>query len=260
MSGVEVHYRVDRAAELPPEAPTVVMAGSLGSTLSMWDPQVASMSAQLRVVRFDIRGHGRSPEPPGPYGIDDLADDLLLLLDRLDVQRAHLVGLSLGGMIAMRLAARDPDRVDRMSVLCTSALLGPAQAWRDRAATVLSQGTQAVADAVVSRWFTPGFVAGHPQTVEAHRAMIAATPPVGYAGCCLAIADMDLRADLTSITAPTLVIGGVQDPATPPEHQQLIAAGIPGASLEYIDPGAHLASVEQPDTVNTLLLKHFSLA
>ena len=194
--------------------------------------------------------------PPGPYRIDDLADDLVRLLDRLVVQRAHLVGLSLGGMAVMRLAARNPDRVDRLGLICTSALLGPAQGWRDRAAITLAEGTQTVADAVVARWFTPGFAAGHPDLVDQYRAMIAATPPVGYAGCCLAIADMDLRADLAAITAPTLVLGGVQDPATPPNHQEFIAAGIADSTLHFLDPGAHLASVEQPSRVSELLLQH----
>lgn len=258
MTGVEVHYRIDSEPGLGEAAPAVVLAGSLGSTLEMWDPQVAELSQHLRVVRFDTRGHGRSPVPPGAYCIDDLADDLLRLLDRLDIARAYVVGLSLGGMSAMRLAARNPDRVDHLALLCTSALLGPAQGWRDRAATTLAQGTRAVAGAVVQRWFTPGFAAQNPEAIAGYRSMIASTPAVGYAGCCLAIAEMDLRADLASITAPTLVIGGAQDPATPPEHQQLIAEGIANSSLVIVDPGAHLSSAEQPATVNNLLLQHFS--
>jgi 3-oxoadipate enol-lactonase len=136
-------------------------------------------------------------------------------------------------------------------------LLGPAQGWRDRAATVLTQGTGAVAGTVVQRWFTAGFAAEHPATVAQYRAMIASTPALGYAGCCLAIAEMDLRPDLPRITAPTLVLAGAQDPSTSPEHLQVIVDGIPGAKLEILDPAAHLASTEQPERVNAALLQHF---
>ncbi len=255
-SGLDIHFGIDEAEGA--SAGMVVLAGSLGSTAAMWEPQVGPLAECFRVVRYDTRGHGRSPVPPGPYRIDDLADDLLRLLDRLEVDRAHLVGLSLGGMTAMRVAARNPDRVDRLAVLCTSALLGPAEDWRDRASMVLSDGTAAIADRVVGRWFTDEFAHGNPLIIDSHRSMIASTPPGGYAGCCLAIAEMDLRADLAAIAAPTLVIAGAQDPATPPEQLQAIAAGIAGARFEILDPGAHLVSAERPDAVNRLLLEHLA--
>ncbi len=256
MSAVVVHHRVDLATTAPEDAPTVVMAGSLGSTSSMWDPQVPELSARYRVVRYDTRGHGRSPVGDTPCRIDDLADDLLALIDRLDVDAVHLVGLSLGGMTAMRLAARNPDRVTSLSLLCTSALLGPAEGWLSRAAAVRAHGTGAVADAVVGRWFSPDFLATQPERVTYFRNMIAATSPEGYAACCEAIAAMDLRADLSAIAAPTLVIGGIQDPATPPPHQQAIAAGIANSTLVMLEPAAHLANVEQPTAVTTALLQH----
>ncbi len=253
MTAVDVHYQIERTGAGRVSG-TVVFAGSLGSTLEMWEPQVETLSRYLTVVRYDTRGHGRSAVPAGPYCIDDLADDLLALLDRLDLEKANIVGLSLGGMTAMRLAARNPDRVDRLALLCTSAMLGPAQSWRDRADTVLAGGTSAVADAVVRRWFTPGFAARHEPIIDLHREMIASTPPVGYAGCCQAIADMDLRDDLRAISAPTLAIAGLQDLATPPAQLQAIADGIAGSRLEVIDGGAHLVSAEQPDLANRYLL------
>ena len=256
MSPVVVHRQVDVAPDLPADVPTVVMAGSLGSTLSMWDPQVPELSARYRVVRYDTRGHGSSPVGDTTCRIDDLADDLLALIDRLDVGPVHLVGLSLGGMTAMRLAARNPGRVRSLTVLCTSALLGPAEAWLTRAATVRDKGTGAVADAVVSRWFSPGFLAAEPDRVAHFRDMIAGTPPEGYAACCEAIAAMDLRPDLPAITAPTLVIGGIQDPATPPPHLQAIAAGIADSTLLMLEPAAHLANVEQAAAVTAALLQH----
>jgi 3-oxoadipate enol-lactonase / 4-carboxymuconolactone decarboxylase len=254
MTAVDLHVVEDG----DPAAPAVLLLGSLGSTLEMWDPQVPALAGRFRVLRCDARGHGRSPVPPGPYALDDLVDDVVALLDRLGVARAHVVGLSLGGMTALRLAAREPARVDRLALLCTSALLGPAQAWTERAATVRAQGTGAVADAVVDRWLTP---AGRdPALLERLRAMVAATPAEGYAACCEAIAAMDLRHDLSRVAAPTLALAGADDPATPPVHLEVIAAGVPGAVLQVLPRAAHLASLEQADAVNAALLAHLDPA
>lgn len=241
----------------PDDAPVLVLGGSLGTTTELWRPQVAALSARFRVVRYDHRGHGGSPVPPGPYSLADLGGDLLALLDRLDLRRVHLGGLSLGGMVAMWVAATAPDRVDRLALMCTSALLGPPEMWARRAAAVRAGGTGAVADAVLDRWFTPGFVAGQPDLVAGVRRMLTATPPEGYAGCCAAIETMDLTPVLGRIASPTLVVAGADDPATPPEHARRIAAGVPHARLEIVPDAAHLASVEQPEAVTKLLLNFF---
>jgi 3-oxoadipate enol-lactonase/4-carboxymuconolactone decarboxylase len=254
MTAVPLHHVVDG----PDDAPVVLMLGSLGSTGRMWDPQVPALAGPYRVVRADARGHGRSPVLPGPYVLDDLVDDTLALLDRLGVQRASIVGLSLGGMTAMRLAARAPERVDRLAVLCTSALLGPAQNWTDRAAAVRAGGSGAVASAVVERWFTPGLRAADPALVADMEEMVAGIPAEGYAACCEAIATMDLRQDLARITAPTLAIAGADDPATPPEHLAAIADAVPGARLLVLPSAAHLASIEQAPAVNAALLLHLA--
>ena len=256
MSAVEVHAAVDGPAGVP----VVLLTGSLGSDLSMWDAQVPALAERFRVVRYDARGHGRSPVPPGPYALDDLVDDAVALLDRLDVERAHVVGLSLGGMTALRLAAREPHRVDRLAVLCTSALLGPASAWAERAELVRAQGTAAVAEAVVDRWFTPALRAADPGLVQRMRRMVADTPAEGYAACCAAIETMDLRADLPRIAAPTLAVAGADDPATPPEHLAAVASGVPGGRLLVLPQAAHLASVEQAAAVNAALLAHLDPA
>jgi 3-oxoadipate enol-lactonase len=238
------------------DGPVVVLSNSLGSTYHMWDAQVRDLEQRFRVVRYDTRGHGHSPVPGGPYTIDDLADDLVALLDRLGIGRAHLVGLSLGGMTAMRVAARNPDRVDRIALLCTGAALPPASAWTDRAATVRAGGSVAVAEAVVGRWFTPEYLGVHPITRAAHEAMVAATPAEGYAGCCEAIAALDLRGDLVSITAPTLAIAGADDPATPPAKLEEIAARVPDAKLVVVPRAAHLANAERPDIITPILIEH----
>jgi 3-oxoadipate enol-lactonase len=245
--------------EGPADAPVVVLSTSLGATRAMWDAQVPALAERFRVVTYDTRGHGKSPVPDGPWTIDDLVDDVVALLDRLGVERAHVVGLSLGGMTGIRLAAREPGRVHRLVLLCTSAFVGPGP-YGDRARVVRAEGTGAVAPAVVERWFTPEFRRREPDLVARMRAMIVGIPDAGYAGCCEAIDALDLRPDLPGITAPTLVISGRQDPALPPEHQQVIADAIPGAELLSVSPAAHLANIEQAPRVTGALLGHVDAA
>ncbi|MEV1287354.1 3-oxoadipate enol-lactonase [Micromonospora sp. NPDC049679] len=251
---VALHHVIDG----PADAPVLLLANSLGSTIAMWEPQLPRLTAGFRVVRFDTRGHGRSPVPAGPYALADLGADVLALLDRLDVERAHFAGLSLGGMVGMWLAAHAPQRVDRLVLCCTSARLGPPEAWAERARTVRAQGTAAVADAVVQRWFTPAYAARHSPRIAAMRAMVAATPAEGYASCCTAIQEMDLVPALPRITAPTLVIAGADDPATPPVHASTIAGHLAGARVTVVPDAAHLANVEQPDRVTDLILEHLN--
>jgi 3-oxoadipate enol-lactonase/4-carboxymuconolactone decarboxylase len=249
---VALHHVVDG----PDGAPVLVLSGSLGSALEMWEPQVPALARHFRVVRYDLRGHGRSPVPPGPYDIADLGADLVALLDRLGVARAHLCGLSLGGMLSMWTAAHHPERVERLVVLCTSALLGPPELWVERATIVAARGTAAVADGVLSRWFTPALHARDPALVARMRAMLVATPAAGYAACCGAIQRMDLRADLAAIRAPALAIAGAEDPSTPPAHLSRIASAIAGCRLAVVDGAAHLSNLEQPEQVTALILEH----
>jgi 3-oxoadipate enol-lactonase len=249
---VKVHSVVTGRAD----GPVVVLSNSLGSTHRMWDAQLADLEQRFRVVRYDTRGHGDSPVPLGPYRIDDLADDLVALLDRLEVERAHIVGLSLGGMTAMKVAARNPDRVDRLVLLCTGARLAPVSGWTDRAATVRAHGTVAVAAAVVERWFTAAHLAAHPDSRRRHESMVASTSAEGYAGCCEAIAALDLRDDLSSIVAPTLAIAGTDDAATPPAKLQEIADGVKDGRLLIVSHAAHLANAEQPDIITRAVIEH----
>ncbi|TDO46655.1 3-oxoadipate enol-lactonase [Kribbella sp. VKM Ac-2527] len=253
---VRLRYAVDG----PADAPTVVLANSLGATWSMWDHQLEALTQRYRVIRYDARGHGDSPAPTGPYSIDDLTDDVVALLDQIGAGRVHFVGLSLGGMTGLRLAARHPGRVDRLVVLCTSALLGPAAMWADRAALVRAQGTAAVADAVVARWYTKTFREAHPDVIATAAGMVASTATEGYAACCEAIATMDLTTDLPTITAPTLAIAGADDPATPPEHLEAITAAIPTAHLLVVPDAAHLAPAEQPAPITAAILDHLGTA
>jgi 3-oxoadipate enol-lactonase len=254
MTTVELHHTFAG----PQDAGVVVLSNSLGTTLAMWEPQAAALARDHRVLRYDLRGHGRSPVPEAPYSIADLGSDMLALLDRNGIARASLFGVSLGGMVSMWVAAHAPERVDRLILCSTSAVMGPPESWTERAALVRREGTAAVADSVVARWFTPAFAAAQPDVVARIRGQLAATPAEGYAGCCEAIREMDQRPDLPAIAAPTLVIAAEGDPSTPPAHARAIAGLIPGARLEVLDRGAHLVNVEAPDVVNPLVLAHLA--
>jgi 3-oxoadipate enol-lactonase len=253
---VSVPVSLGWRADGPAGAPTLVLAGSLGSTAAMWDPLVAFLADSFRVVRCDLRGHGESPSPPAPYVIDDLGDDLVALLDELGIERAHLAGTSIGAMAAMSAAARHHDRVDRLVVIGASARFEDARPWVERARRVLVEGPEAIAEVTVARWTTPGWAADHADRLPAMQAMFRRADPAGYAGCCLALAAMDLRPLLGDIRAPTLVLCGRDDAATPPKHSEIIARGIAGARLELLDDAAHLPSIERPDRVSELVAAH----
>ena len=242
--------------EGPEDAPVLVLSNSLGTSLEMWDDQRSVLGDRFRLLRYDTRGHGGSPAPPGPYAIGDLGGDVVRLLDRLGIERASFCGLSVGGMTGMWLAAEAPERVERLVLLCTSAMLGPKGVWDDRIATATEQGMAALVDGVIERWFIPAFRQENPATVEKMATTLRETDPQGYAGCCAAIRDMDLRDRLPSIEAPTLVVSGAEDPATPPEHGKLIRDAVPGARFEVVPRAAHIANVERPEEITQLILTH----
>ena len=254
MSSVDVHHVV----EGPAGAPVLLLSNSLGSTLQMWDESATVLAARFRVVRYDHRGHGASPVPPGPYELADLGGDVVALLDRLGVDRAHVCGASLGGQVAMWLGIHEPSRVASLALCGTSAWFGPPDPWLDRAATVRARGTESVASAVVGRWFTPVFAERNTSVVERMRSMIASTPREGYAACCEVVGRTDLRPDLAAIRARTLVVAGAEDPAVSAEMVETLAKGITGSRVEVLDPAAHLAGLERAEEVTRLIQEHVS--
>jgi 3-oxoadipate enol-lactonase len=246
---VRLHHRLDG----PDEAPPLLLCNSLGTTLEMWDSQVPALAAHFRLVRYDRRGHGRSPVPPGPYSIEDLGRDALALLDDLGIERASFCGLSIGGMVGMWLAAETPERVDRLVLCCTAPILPPRKQWLERAATVRARGVSAIVDATLDRWLTP---TAPGSLRETFRAMLLGTPAEGYAGCCEALADLDLRDRLAAIEAPTLVVTGAEDPVAPPEAGELLAASISAARHVTVAGARHIANAEQPAAFTQHLLAH----
>jgi 3-oxoadipate enol-lactonase len=257
MAPARVHHVEDGpAGGAPAGGAPLVFAPSLGSTLAMWDGQVPALAAGRRVIRFDLRGHGGSPAPPGPYEIADLGRDIVALLDGLAIERADLCGISIGGMGALWVAAHAPERVRRLILCCTSARLGPPEGWAARAILVQREGMSAVADAVAGRWVTPAYAAAHPTRSAELRAMVASVHPAGYAEWCGAIERMDLRPELGDVRAPTLVIGGGEDPAIPLADLRDLEAGIAGARLAIVPGGAHLPNLERGAEVDRLILWH----
>jgi 3-oxoadipate enol-lactonase len=251
----------------PAGKPVLVLGSSLGTSREVWDRQVPALAARFRLLRFDLPGHARPPAPgaprdpatpPGPYSIAELGSAVLARLDGYGLDRVHYAGISIGGMIGMWLAARAPGRIASLGLCCTSAHLPPVSGWLARAEQVRSAGMASITGSSLSRWFTEPFVRACPATAAAYAATLAAVDPEGYAGCCAAIAAMDLCPLLGSITAPTLVIAGSEDPATPPAHGALIASQIHGARLWVIRGAAHLANVQAHGQVTAALLAHLA--
>jgi 3-oxoadipate enol-lactonase/4-carboxymuconolactone decarboxylase len=241
----------------PEDAPVAAFSNSLGTTAEMWDMQAAALASRMRVLRYDTRGHGRSPVRPGPVSVDDLADDWAALLDALGIASAHIVGLSLGGMTAQALAIRHPAKVRSLTLMATGPYLPPPENWNARAATVRADGLDAIADAVLARWFTPTFFASASSRVDFHRRKFLDNSAEGYALCCEAIRDMDLRPALGRIAAPTLVVAGADDPVTPVAMAQELRAAIAGADLAVVPRSSHLLAIERSEAVTDLLVSFF---
>jgi 3-oxoadipate enol-lactonase len=227
----------------------VVLSGSLGSSLAMWDPQMPALADRFRVLRYDHPGHGRSPLSEDRT-VAALAAQLLGLLDDLGLAQVSFCGLSLGGAVGMRVALDAPHRIGRLVLCSTSARFATPEFWDRRVAAVRSGGVEAIADEVLDRWFTPGF-----PDVRRYRNMLVSTPAEGYARCCEVVRDWDVRGALGAVRAPTLAIAGVDDPSTPPGELKAIVTEIPGSRLSVLD-GRHLVNVEQADPFNDALLAH----
>jgi 3-oxoadipate enol-lactonase len=256
INGARMHFLFNDPPG-PPGAPVLVFSNSLGTNFSMWDPQIPALAARFRILRYDTRGHGQSAGTPGPYSLTQLGRDVVGLLDALEIERAHFCGLSMGGVIGMWLGIFAADRVDRLALCNTGAKIGTNDGWNTRIEMVRKGGMAAVIDAVVQRWFSPAFIASAPDEIERTRQMILATPPEGYIANCAAIRDMDQRETISRITAPTLVIAGAKDSATPPADGRFISERIAGARYAELD-AAHLSNIEAAGRFTEVLLQFLS--
>jgi 3-oxoadipate enol-lactonase len=251
---VDLSHRFDG----PDDAPVLVLSNSLGTTMEIWEDQLPALTERFRVLRYDTRGHGGSPAPDGPYTIAELGEDLLALLDGLGLEQVSFCGLSIGGMIGIWLASEAPERIEDLVLSCTTAHFPPRELWDERIATVLVQGSGALVEAALERWLSDATRLERPEAAERIGARLAETSPTGYAGCCTAIRDMDLRDRLAAIRAPTLVVTGGDDPATPLEMNQAVADGIDNAHLVVLPGARHLANVDHPEDYTRTIMEHLS--
>lgn len=242
---VRIHYLLEGPAGLP----VLAFSNSLGTSFSMWDQQAAALQKQVRTLRYDTRGHGKSSVAPGPYSIEQLAKDTLGLLHALHLNRVHFCGLSMGGMIGMWLGSNAPERLTKLILCNTSAKIGTAEVWRSRIDAVRTGGMKSIAPAVIERWFTPAFRSNDPGAIAAVQKQLEETNPAGYIACCAAVRDFDFREKLNSIPVRTLVISGTNDPATPPADGQFLSNRIPGAKYAELN-AAHLSNIEDRDGFN----------
>lgn len=243
---VRLHYQLEGRQD----APVLMLSNSLGTHLGMWDPQMPSLLDHFRVLRYDARGHGQSSVPDGPYSIAQLGGDAIALLDHLGLAKAHFCGLSMGGMCGMWLALNHAVRIDRLVLCNTAARIGPPEMWNVRIEAVHAQGLAEIVPAVLDRWFTRDFRHGATAQVELVRAMLLTTSDAGYSASCAAVRDMDQREQVYAIAAPTLVIAGRQDMATPPADGHFLADRIPDARYVELN-AAHLSNWEMAQAFTT---------
>jgi 3-oxoadipate enol-lactonase len=244
-NGIAMNYTLDG----PAGAPVVTLSHSLAADLSMWDPQMPALAARYRVLRYDTRGHGGTDAPAAAYTLAQLAEDARALLAALGIGRTHWIGLSMGGMIGQTLALGSPGLFASLS-LCDTSSRVPAEArplWGDRIKTAETQGMEPLVEPTIGRWFTAPFVASRKDVVDRVRAMIRATKPAGYAGCCHAISALDLTDKISAIKAPTLIVVGEEDQGTPVAASRAINEKIAGSELVIIKSASHLSNLEQPE-------------
>ena len=240
--------------EGPRTGPTVVFANSLGTDFRIWDGVVDRLPDGWRRIRYDKRGHGLSDCPPPPYTIGDHVGDLLSILDGLAVDRAVVVGLSVGGLIALGLAGSAPDRVRGLVLADTAAKIGSSELWDQRIAAIQVGGIAAVADGVLERWFPPPFWTQRPADLALWRNMLTRSPADGYIGTAAAIRDADFTVEARAIAVPTVCIVGSEDGSTPPDVVRATADLIPGARFHVIDGSGHVPCIDQPDRFAGILV------
>lgn len=246
---VRLHYRIDGAQA----GPCIVLANSLGTDLSMWDPQADLLARDFRVLRYDTRGHGQSGRGSAPVTLERLGRDVVGLLDALAIPRAHFCGISMGGMTGQWLGIHQPRRVGKLVLANTAARIGTSEAWNARAAQVRADGMDGVADGAAARWFTPAFQASAPQLVACMIARLRGQDRDGYAACCAALAGADLRGVVASIAVPTLVIAGADDPVTTVADGTWLVDTLPEAQLAVV-PASHLSNLEAAQPFGAALL------
>lgn len=252
VNDISVHYEIDG----PETAPVIVCSHCLAGDLTVWNEQVAVLRETYRVLRYDTRGHGGTMAPHGPYTLETLAMDLVGLLDALNISRSHILGISMGGMVAQTLALMKPERILSL-ILCDTTASMPeemAPLWEERIQSAAERGMSSLADATVDRWLSADFQKNNPERARQIRDLIVNTPVTGFAGCARAISRLDMTSQLSRIALPTLIMVGEQDPGTPVASARQIHAQLPDARLVVLPKAYHLSNVEASAEFNRQLL------
>ena len=249
LGDIKLHYRIDGN----PEGRPVVFANSLGTDLRLWDQVLPLLPKGLKYIRYDKRGHGLSDLTPAPYSMGALVRDVERLMDHLQVKDALFVGLSIGGMIAQGLAVKRMDLVRAMVLSNTGAKIGQPAMWDERIAAVRAGGIEALADAIMERWFSAPF--RKTDAFHAWRNMLVRQPLEGYLGCSAAISGTDFYTPTSGLRLPTLGIAGSDDGSTPPDLVRETVDLIPGSQFHLIRKAGHLPCVEQPEEYAAVLTK-----
>ena len=257
-SGVALNTAVDGAGE---GKPWIVLSNSLGANLSMWDPQIALLTARYQVLRYDSRGHGQSETPAGPYTFEDLVGDVIGLMDALDIPKADFMGLSMGGMTGLGLALHHPDRISR--VVCADGRADapdPFRAmWDTRIAAVTEHGLQGILDGTLATWFTQDWRDANPDGEDRIKAMVLGNDPAGYIACCQALKGLDYLRHLHKVTIPLLYVGGSNDKGASPEVMRNMSVETPGSDFKELPDAAHIANINQPEAFNAAIQDFLNL-
>jgi 3-oxoadipate enol-lactonase len=253
--GTRLAYRVDGAAGRP----VLLFINSLGTDMMMWQSQIAALERDYLIVRYDMRGHGQSAAPPGPYSLERLGRDALALIDHLQQSAVDLCGISLGGLTVQWLAANYPHRVRRVVLANTAARIGSADGWDARIAAVRAGGMAAIREIVLARFFSPAYRTANMEAARAIGDTLEAIAPRGYIGACLALRDADLRSAVSRIQAPVLIVAGAADEATPLVQAEELHEAIAGSELAVLQGAGHLSNIEQPEAFNRIVLSFLSM-
>ncbi len=250
VNGTDINYRWDGEENLP----VLILSNSLTTNLNLWDDQVASFAKHFRVLRYDNRGHGGSSSPPGEYSIDDIGNDILSLMNYLQIERANLCGISLGGMVGMWLGIHAGERMHNLAICNTSSDLSPPDLWQDRIDKVKREGMDSIIHGALERFLSKKFHETDSPKIDLIKSMVRSCEVSGYIGCCAAVRDMNLTSQLAKIGNPVLIVAGELDLSTPVAHSQVINQEITGSRMIIIDAVAHLSNVEKPEEFNQAVL------
>ncbi|UWU26087.1 3-oxoadipate enol-lactonase (plasmid) [Rhizobium sp. CB3060] len=257
LSSHRLHYQIDAPNQIGGDRPWLLFCNSLGTDLSMWDAQASDLAPHFRILRYDRRGHGNSSAPAAPYTLADLASDVLALLDAFDIAQTHFCGLSIGGLVGQWLAIHAGDRIGKLVLCATAAKIGTAEGWQARIDAVRQAGLGSLTAGTVERWFSPDLVASRPEFIQTMLKGFLATSPIGYIGCCAALAEADLRLEIGRIDNPVLAVSAEGDEVCPPTDLAFIAGQV-RLGRHMMLPGRHIVNAQDTCRFSTDMLDFLS--